>query len=39
MPLIKNHEIVADPWIAVDDEGVLPEGAGPADDRSGDDGS
>jgi len=27
MPLIKDDEIVADPWIAVDDEEALPEGA------------
>ena len=27
MPLIKNDEITEDPWIAVDDEDSLPEGA------------
>jgi uncharacterized protein (DUF934 family) len=27
MPLIKNDQIADDPWIAVDDEDVLPEGA------------
>ena len=27
MPLIKDEEIIEDPWIAVDDEDALPEGA------------
>ncbi len=27
MPLIRDDRIADDPWIAVDDDGVLPEGA------------